>query len=278
MTGNPYPGLRPFQEADASLFFGREKQVKDLLALLEGHRFLAVVGDSGSGKSSLVKAGLIPALHLGAMGEEFADWRVATLRPGTDPIGELCRALSGKDALGPDPDCRATFESSSRGLTERVLRAGLEDGSHLLVVVDQFEELFRYRRARAEGPDQAVRFAGLLLEAARSEWARIYVLLTIRSDFLGECAQFHDLPETLTGCQYLVPRMTRDERREAIEKPARAAGCGIEASLVERLLNEPGDEAGQLPVLQHALNRTFHEFRADGGVGEVGIGSYKAAG
>ena len=131
VIGNPYPGLRPFERDDAHLFFGREKPVKELVSLLARHRFLAVVGVSGTGKSSLVKAGLLPALHLGAMGEEFPDWRVAVMTPAGDPLEELCRALSSGKALGPDPDCRALLESTSRGLIERTLRAGLEDGAHL---------------------------------------------------------------------------------------------------------------------------------------------------
>jgi len=280
VTGNPYPGLRPFERDDAHLFFGREKPVRELVALLARHRFLSVVGVSGSGKSSLVKAGLLPALHLGAMGEEFPDWRVAVMTPAGDPLGELCRALSSGKALGPEPECRALLESTSRGLIERTLRAGLEDGAHLLVVVDQFEEIFRYRKDRAEGPEQSARFVRLLLEATeeKEKWSRIYVLLTMRSDFLGECAEFHDLPQAMNQCQYLVPRMTRDERRDAIEKPARAAGAEIEAILVDRLLSDAGDDAGQLPVLQHALNRTFAEFEKAGGAGAIALDHYEAAG
>ena len=280
MTGNPYPGLRPFERDDAHLFFGREEQVQELVGLLAVHRFLAVVGVSGSGKSSLVKAGLLPALHLGAMGEEFPDWRVAVMTPAADPLGELCNALGSGKALDLDPDCRTLLASTSRGLVERTLRAGLEDGAHLLVVVDQFEELFRYRRDRAEGPDQSARFVRLLLDATEEnqKWARIYVLITMRSDFLGDCAEFHDLPEALNRGQYLVPRMTRDERRQAIEKPARAAGAEIDASLVERLLNEAGDDAGQLPVLQHTLRRTFAEFENAGAAGGINLSHYEAAG
>lgn len=280
MTGNPYPGLRPFERDDAHLFFGREEQVQELVALLAVHRFLAVVGVSGSGKSSLVRAGLLPALHLGAMGEEFPDWRVAVMTPAADPLGELCKALGSGKALGPDPDCRALLASTSRGLVERTLRAGLEDGTHLLVVVDQFEELFRYRKDRVEGPDQSARFVRLLLDATEEnqKWARIYVLITMRSDFLGDCAEFHDLPEALNRGQYLVPRMTRDERRQAIEKPVRAAGAEIDASLVERLLNEAGDDAGQLPVLQHTLRRTFAEFEKAVAVGGINLSHYEAAG
>jgi formylglycine-generating enzyme required for sulfatase activity len=296
VTANPYPGLRPFERDDAHLFFGREKQVAELVELLERHRFIAVVGVSGSGKSSLVKAGLLPALHLGAMGDDFPEWRVAVMTPAADPIGELCRKLNGEQALGPAPDCRDLLESTSRGLIERALRAGLEDGAHLLIVVDQFEEIFRYRKERAEGADRAARFVRMLLEATeeQAQWARIFVLLTMRSDYLGECAEFNGLPEALNRCQYLVPRMTRDERRAAIEKPARAAGIGIEAGLVDQLLNfvtrpadgasglpqtEAGDEAGQLPVLQHVLRRTFAEFRKEPGDGkEVKLVHYDRTG
>jgi formylglycine-generating enzyme required for sulfatase activity len=280
VTGNPYPGLRAFEKDDAHLFFGREKQVREVVSLLALHRFLAVVGVPGSGKSSLVKAGLLPALHLGTMGEDFPDWRVAVMTPAGDPLGELCKALGGGKALGPDPDCRTLLESTSRGLIERTLCAGLEDGTHLLVVVDQFEEIFRYRKDRAEGPDQSARFVRLLLDATgeNQKWARIYVLMTMRSDFLGDCAEFLDLPEALNKGQFLVPRMTRDERREAIERPARAAGAEIEASLVERLLNDAGDEASQLPVLQHTLRRTFAEFERAGAAGAINLGHYEAAG
>src|SRR5580658_1102016 len=135
MPENPYPGLRPFDESDAPVFFGREEQVSELLDRLTHHRFLAVIGVSGSGKSSLVRAGLLPSLHLGGMGDEFADWRVAVLRPGMDPIGALAEALDRPKVLGPDPKGRAILESSISGLCERTMRASLPDGTHLLVVV-----------------------------------------------------------------------------------------------------------------------------------------------
>jgi hypothetical protein len=273
-NNNPYPGLRPFQEADAHLFFGRKSQVNELLEGLKTDRVLAVVGLSGSGKSSLIRAGLLPALHLGAMGEEFADWRVAVLEPGMDPVGALSAALDDPNVLGPDPEGRAILERSGRGLAERALRASLPDGSYLLVFVDQFEEIFRFRKERAEGPEEAVRFVRLLLEAAAEEWSRVHVLLTMRSDFLGECAQFRGLPEVLNRCQYLVRGMTRDERREAIERPSRQPRLTLEPQLVERLLNDIGDDPDRLPVLQHALMRTYEV----GKPGPLTVEHYKQTG
>jgi WD40 repeat protein len=270
---NPYPGLRPFDEADAHLFFGRKAAIRELLELLQRHRFLAVLGLSGSGKSSLVRAGLLPALHLGAMGEEFADWRVAMFQPGMDPIGALSAALDDPKVLGPDPDGRALLDRGL-GLAERALRASLPDGSYLLIVVDQFEELFRFQKERAHGANDAPLFVRLLLEASQTEWSRVHVLITMRSDFLGECAQFAGFPEALKQGQYLVKGMTVDERREAIEQPARLAQVELESGLVQRVLDDAGDDPARLPVMQHALMRTCEE----GKPGPLTVEHYQTAG
>jgi hypothetical protein len=271
---NPYPGLRPFLESDAHVFFGRRSQIGELRTLLRDNRFVAVVGLSGSGKSSLVRAGLLPDLHLGGLGEAFSDWRIAAFEPGIDPIGALAAALDAPRVLGPDPDGREVLERSSRGLAERALRASLPDGSHLLVFVDQFEEIFRFRKEHAHGAEDASRFVRLLLDAAAEPWSRVHVLLTMRSDFVGECAQFAGLPEVLNRCQYLVRGMNRDERREAIELPAKLVGVELTSALVERLLNDAGEDPDRLPVLQHALMRTF----AEGAPGPLTVDHYERAG
>jgi WD40 repeat protein len=273
-VSNPYPGLRPFEEGDAHLFFGRKEAVRELLTLLREHRFLAVLGLSGSGKSSLIRAGLLPAMHLGAMGEEFADWRVATFQPGMDPIGALAAALDDPKVLGPDPGGRAVLERSGRGLAERALRASLADGSYLLVFVDQFEEIFRFQQERAQGPNEAALFVRLLLAAAQEQWSRVHVLITMRSDFLGECAQFSGLPEALKDGQYLVRGLTPDQRQEAIEQPARLARTQVTSGLVQQVLNDTGDDPARLPVMQHALMRTYEHGRP----GPLTLEHYETAG
>ena len=268
---NPFPGLRPFETDEYRLFFGREGQSDALLERLERSRFLAVVGTSGSGKSSLVRAGLLPGLRGGMMAGAGAGWRLAVARPGHDPVGNLARALAGGGVLDGagaglsqgerEAVIEATLRGGSLGLVDAAASARL-GGEKLLVVIDQFEELFRFRAARsASADDEASAFVKLLLEAARQRDVPVYVVLTMRSDFLGDCAQFQGLPEAINDGQYLIPRMTRDERRFAIVGPVRVARARMTEPLVNRLLNDVGDNPDQLPILQHALMRTWDEWR-----------------
>ena len=273
---NPFPGLRSFEPDEDYLFFGREKQVDDLLGRLRRTRFLAVVGGSGSGKSSLVKSGLMPSLRSGYMAKAGSSWRVALLRPGADPIGNLAMALNDPAVLGGDSAMDefsgallgASLRRSGQGLVDALREARLPPDENVLVVVDQFEELFRFKQARAEagGRDEAVAFVKLLLEAAHQDDIPIYVVLTMRSEFIGSCAEIPGLAEAVNDGQYLVPRMTRDELRLAITGPVAVGGGQIAPRLVTRVLNEIGDDADQLPVLQHAMMRTWDEWastRAD---------------
>src|SRR5436190_14989989 len=177
---NPFPGLRPFREDEEYLFFGRENQVDAMVDKLAATRFLAVVGTSGSGKSSLVNCGLRPALHGGLMASAGTAWRIAQFRPGSDSMQAMARALAEDGVLFRDYQAGGltlaeivdtTFRMSKLGLIDIYEQAQLAEDVNLLVVVDQFEELFRYRQA---GPGQrqtvmsvsedAIAFVNLLLE------------------------------------------------------------------------------------------------------------------
>jgi len=286
---NPFPGLRPFQPEEDHLFFGREKEIDDLLRRLRSTRFLSVVGTSGSGKSSLIRSGLIPALQGGFMVQAGSSWRVCILRPGEDPIGHLARALNGSDVLGKEGELattnqvlvEATLRRGTLGLVEAVRHARLSRYDNLLVVVDQFEELFRFQRSR-EHPnsrEEAVAFVKLLLEATRQSAAPIYVVLTMRSDFIGDCMNYPGLPEAVNAGQYLVPRMTRDELRSAITGPVAVGGGQIAPRLVLRLLNDVGEDQDQLPVLQHALMRTWAYWEEQRHPGQpIDLSDYEAVG
>jgi WD40 repeat protein len=292
---NPFPGLRPFEPDEDYLFFGRDRQVDELLRRLRGNRFLAILGTSGCGKSSLVRSGLIPSLHGGAMARAGSSWRVALMRPGEDPIGALAAALSKPDVLAPADAADAAdaadepgrgfvatnLRASNRGLIECVAQQRLPAHANLLVVVDQFEELFRFARDGAR--DDALAFCKLLLAAVREQSARIYVCLTMRSDFVGSCNEFTGLPEAVNEGLYLVPRMQRDELRAAIGGPVAVGGGAIAPRLVARLLNDVGDDPDQLPVLQHALMRTWEHWCAGRSPGEspgepLDLGHYEAIG
>ncbi|MGA2648705.1 MAG: ATP-binding protein, partial [Candidatus Sulfotelmatobacter sp.] len=264
---NPFPGLRPFEPDEDHLFFGREKEIDELLRRLRSGRFLSVVGTSGSGKSSLVRSGLIPALQSGFMVKAGSSWRVAVVRPGTDPIGNLARSLNTSDVLGTSGDLsngsqilvEVTLRRSTVGLVEALRQAQIPRDDNLLVVVDQFEELFRFRHGcqNQNLKDEAVAFVKLLLEATQQDKLPIYVVLTMRSDFIGDCMEYPGLPEAVNAGMYLVPRMTRQELRSAITGPVAVGGGQIASRLVLRLLNDIGDNQDQLPVLQHALMRTW---------------------
>jgi energy-coupling factor transporter ATP-binding protein EcfA2 len=291
----PYPGLRPFRENEEHLFFGRESQVDRMVDKLARTQFLAVVGSSGSGKSSLVNCGLKPALRRGLMARAGTSWRMAQFRPGSDPIRAMAGALSkdgvlfknfAMEGLSLPEMVRATLEMSKLGLLDLYDQAQQGERANLLVVVDQFEELFRYRSAPSRGSEdqfgsdeKSVAFINLLLEAAEATDYPIYVVLTMRSDFLGDCAQFPGLPEAINEGQYLVPRMTREERRAAITGPAAVGGGQISPVLLTRLVNDVGDNPDQLSILQHALNRTWSYWRQNANSeGELSLEHYEAIG
>ena len=264
---NPFPGLRPFEADEDHLFFGREKEIDELLRRLRLCRFLSIIGTSGSGKSSLVRSGLIPSLYGGFMVNTSPGWRIAIMRPGEDPVRHLAAALNSPDVIGTTGELEgtnsvlleATLQRGTRGLVEAVRQARVLSDDNLLIVVDQFEELFRFRRnAQLENSrNEAAAFVKLLLEATRQEEIPIYVVITMRSDFIGDCMDFVGLPEAVNSGSFLVPRMTRDELRSAITGPVAVGGGNIAQRLVLRLLNDLGDDYDQLPILQHALMRTW---------------------
>ncbi|GAA2468273.1 WD40 repeat domain-containing protein [Streptomyces macrosporus] len=223
----PYRGLARFEPDDAALFFGRDRLVEKLTDLTRRHRFTAVFGPSGSGKSSLLRAGLIPRLRQGGDGGP----RPATVRiitPGADPL-----AVHG-DRLAPRLDV---------------------DGDTWLIV-DQFEELYTLCH------DPAVRAAFLdRLLAARDADSRLRVVVAVRADFLGRCAEHAGLIAAVQDATLLVGPMSRDELREAVVKPAAAVGLQVERSLTSRLLDEAENEPGALPLLSHALLETWQHRR-----------------
>ncbi len=214
----PYKGLAAFEESDAAYFYGRERLVGELAARTVGMGLLGVVGPSGSGKSSVVMAGLLPSLAAGLLpGSER--WGHAILRPGEHPMDALETAL-----LSCDP------------------------GKRLVLVVDQFEEVFT---TTADESERAA-FIDRLVELARDPEGAV-VVVTIRADYTGHCAPYPELAELFASNLVLLGPMTPEELRRAIELPARRVGLRVESSLGEALAEEVGEEPGGLPLLSTAL-------------------------
>ncbi|MCP4458705.1 MAG: WD40 repeat domain-containing protein [Cytophagales bacterium] len=278
---NPFPGLRPFGIEESHLFFGREGQSDEVLVKLSENRFISILGSSGSGKSSLMFCGLIPTLFGGFMTDAGSHWKIVVTRPGGGPIDNLAEALllqdkeysnlQEEDKLIRKTIISTVLRSSSLGLVEVIRQLKSADYQNILILVDQFEELFRFRKLEAATSDldESSAFVNLLLEAVHQFDEPIYVALTMRSDFIGDCAQYPDLTQMINDSHYLIPQMTRDQKRVAIEGPVAVGGGQIAPRLTQQLLNDVGDSPDQLPILQHALMRTWAFWTDNRKQGEV---------
>ncbi len=267
-TDNPFPGLRPFKVEESHLFFGREGQSDEVLLKLSKSRFVGVIGPSGSGKSSFIYCGVLPILYGGFLTDSSPNWEVVVTRPGAGPIDNLAESLlkTSKDYNYADPDDKkikrtivsTLLRSSSLGLVEAIQQSRRSEDVNYLVLVDQFEELFRFKDSTdPNSVNESLAFINLLMEAVNYEDSPIYVAITMRSDFIGDCAQFPELTRKINDSHYLIPQMTRDQKRRAIEGPVAVGNAKIAPRLVQQLLNDLGDNPDQLPILQHALMRTW---------------------
>ncbi len=257
MSNFPYPGLRSFQNDEADIFFGREEHTDQLLSRLQDTHFLAIIGSSGCGKSSLVKAGLLAGLEAGFLPREGVEWCVTEFRPGNHPFAGLSEALLANTSLK---------QVYSSGILENYLTQGplgiakaLENASsqmkntNLLLLVDQFEELFRYIQEGKK--DEIMAFINLLLNSSKHQ--AVYVVITIRSEFLGDCQQFHGLPQAINEGMFFVPRLTREQLEVAIRAPARVFCGQLDPALITVLLNDISNDPDQLPLSQHVLMRMW---------------------
>jgi hypothetical protein len=268
----PFIGLRPFKFSDRKYFFGRDDELDVLDLQVKQNRFVAVVGRSGCGKSSLISAGLRPRLEK----VSAPAWFWIEVRLGDAPIRELALGLA--ELTGETGDLlQAWADRFERVLTKS--RFGIKealalipalrqlDGSRVLLFADQFEELLRFAGYGAEmnfdlvtaseRREEATKFVRLLLTAADSPRLPIHIIVSMRSDFIGDCARFHGLPEAVSRSLFLVPGMTRDQREDVIRKPIHLAGGQIDPGLVQRALNDTNDDPDQLPNLQHAMMRCW---------------------
>jgi hypothetical protein len=291
----PYPGLRPFTEEESIFFKGREEHISQIVTQLEEKKFLMLTGASGDGKSSLVYAGVIPNARAGFFKAKFNNWVIADFRPERSPLRNMAQALSRQLKLGNAAEVEKEFGYGFSALTDIYKGSGYwvdqksdefksltadaqkktkRRGANLLILVDQFEEFFtnpeNYLHGKSSLESQAV--VNLLLETTRLSIEQdlpIYIICTMRSDYIGQCAAFRGLPEYIGYSQFFVPRLKRKEIHQVIEEPALLNGNRISKRLIQMLINEMSDGIDQLPVLQHALNQIWQ--KADMGRAEMDV-------
>lgn len=266
-TRNPYKGLRAFAEDDAVDFHGRTPLIDELLHRISTHRLVTVVGPSGSGKSSVVRAGLVPALRAGSL-PGSRDWLMTDMFPGSFPFEELEAALSRVAVRTPGSLLDELVQPNGFLRVSKQILPG--DDSTLLVFIDQFEELFSTVRSE----ETRRRFLDNLVAIAGDERSRVRVVATIRADFLDRPLAYAQFAEAIADGLVTVGPPTRDGLAQAVSAPARAVGLALEAGLVGRIIADVEGQPGALPLLQYALTEMFHH--REGSL--LTIAGYEAAG
>jgi len=253
---NPFPGLRPFTIDESHLYFGREGQVDEILVKLALHKSVTVMGYSGSGKSSLMHCGLVPVLYGGFMTETGPHWHVIGARPASSPITSLANSivdyqLKNDRIAKEDTEIHRTIitsvlRSGPDGLVEVAKYLQSNKTENIFFLIDQFEELFRYDDQGEQYANDATAYVNLILNAVHQTKVPVYVALNMRSDFIGECSNFSGLTQMINTSNYLVPQMTREQKRIAIEGPVAVGGGRISQRLVKKLLADIDHHQDQL--------------------------------
>lgn len=277
-TNSPFRGLQVFEPEDSWLFFGRDREVQELGERLYRSPMLAVVGNSGSGKSSLVRAGLIAALKSGRIGNGLLpvdSWRIVLSRPSNCPFDSLAEVLPGSLAPSLDSreraaliaDSRARFPIDKSALRNAICGTLIRGADNLsrtrvLLIVDQFEEIFTL----SSNHELRIRYIDALLAACQMEGpAPTHLLLILRADFYANCLEHRELSHCLEGNIYNLPQMGLEQMRESVERRLALAGAHAEPGLVDSLLSDAGAEPGNLALLEHALSQLWQKCGGYGG-------------
>ena len=252
---NPYKGLEAFEEVDTANFFGREALVNNLLTRLRsqqsGEHFLAVIGPSGSGKSSVVKAGVIPRMRQGTL-PGSSNWFVVEMEPGTHPLEELEATLL-RIAVNPPSSLLAQLKEDTRGLLRAARRTLPDDHSELFLFIDQFEQVF----TQAVDKDEVAHFLDSIVTAVTDKSSRLRVVITLRADFYDRPLLYPAFGDLVRRFSEVVLPMTAEELEQAIVGPAHRVGVVLEPGLANQIITEVSEQPGALPLLQYALTELF---------------------
>ena len=298
----PYTGLRSFTEEESLYFKGREEDIDQATEQLQRNKFLMLTGASGDGKSSLIYAGIVPNARAGFLKSKYTQWCVADFRPERTPFHNLCKSIARQLGIANPYTVQAElnhgfsaiidlYKNSKRYIDTNSIawqqaddkgKAALKrEAANLIILVDQFEEFFTNPENYHKGvPSRDANLVlNLLLETARialDEDLPVYIVFTMRSDYIGQCAAFRGLPEYIGFSQFFVPRLNRTQLQQVIEEPAVLSGNRITRRLTERLIHDLTEGVDQLPIVQHALNQVWHA--ADNGKEEMDLIHYAMVG
>lgn len=283
---NPYPGLRPFRLDEDKYFFGRKEQTGSIIEKLISNRFIALIGSSGSGKTSLINAGIIPEI---IKSNVFAQspWRIISAIPGESPIDNLSIAISEsansekskRDEKVQPGTIAQLLQNNSNGLTESLLHIQKDEKEKVLVVLDNFEDLSRYfENSDNSGIKRCETFTKLLVEAAKNKEIPVYIVISIRSGFLEKFDQIGLLSQIINESNLKLPQLGTEDLKKVIHGPAEVLKTEIEPELEKQLLRDITGKSYQLPLLQHVLSRMWDNRMKSKNDDPVSLKDYQAVG
>ncbi|MCR5455268.1 MAG: hypothetical protein K6F33_09810 [Bacteroidales bacterium] len=278
----PYPGLRPFTEEESIFFKGRDLHIRQIAKLLEENKMAFITGASGDGKSSMVYAGVLPYIRAGFFKADFNNWIIADFKPKRNPLQSLTESLAKETGLDENY-CYNELDNGFSAIANIYQNNGfyvtegenaVNQGKNLLIIADQFEEIFTNTSNFDNGipSEESYTTVNLLLETVRiavAENLPIYVIFTMRSDFISQCTVFKNLPEFIAYSQFFVPQLKRAEIVQVIEEPAQLAGSSVSSRLTEVLVNNLSNGFDYLPVLQHTMHQLWEV--ADNGKSQLDL-------
>lgn len=262
---NPYPGIRPFKEKESDRYFGREKHLEKLKEILQEHHFAAVIGPSGVGKTSFIHCGLFREL------KKKEDWEILELKPGSNPLENLVNCL--KPLSNHSISAALLQKEGHEDYLYKTLNQ-YNKPNKLLIYIDQFEELFRYEEGENKGfsdhefnsinTKKFIEQIVYALDKIPDSGAKYHILISLRSDFIGSCSQYPDLTDWINLGQYLIPQMSQEDLRAAIEKPiyeffnpTYGRDIKVKPELVDKIIQDMGEDYSLLPIMQQTLRLTF---------------------
>lgn len=263
---NPFPGLRPFRPDEKEFFYGRENESRDIAEKIIANRFVAIIGAPGTGKTSLINCGVIPALT-GMPESKKSGWKIISFTPGTDPAGNLAGAIAttaaeGEDAVNLRISIADVLKSNRNSLAVFIKDLVIKGNEKVLIVVDQFEEIFRYRqRGRGSEPtDDIAAFLDILLNAVEQPVPEIYLIISLSSDYISECTKFYRFTQSIiiNRSSVVIPALSEATLKDVVIKPLQRAGVAVESILTETIAGEAVAGGIPLPVVQHALMRAWN--------------------
>jgi WD40 repeat protein len=267
---NPFPGLRPYEFKESHLFFSQDYLCDKVISQLKEKKFVYLLGGSGVGKTSLLNCAIKPALYSGYIKDFGSNWRIFQIQPGFNPLDNLAKAISAfknRDCFDEDQHlsdliCYNVLNRGRQGLVELISRLEKSNEYKYLFIIDQFEDLFRLRHRVDDISffEETIHYINLFLEAIHSSSINAYLVISIRSEFTDECMIYPTLADMIIDSNVIVPKMNREQLRDAVLGPLRIMNVKIDESLLVRILNEASVTEDVLPRLQHAMRHTWNSW------------------